>query len=113
VRNLFTWAPTPFFNEGLVVDSDSTIHPSNVGLAGSFDALRERTVIGTLDDPPSLAALNAASSRTRALIEETTPPNVLRSTRAADAELTRFVRTLLPAWAEKRRRRRDRPSASP
>jgi hypothetical protein len=110
VRNLFTWAPTPFFNEGLIVDSDGTIHPSNVGLAGSFDALREQTTIGTLDDPPTLEELELAALRTRDLIAATTPPRILESTQAADDELSRFVRTLLPAWSKKRRRRRDRPA---
>ncbi len=110
VRNLFTWAPTPFFNEGLIVDSDGTIHPSNVGLAGSFDDLRGRTAVGTLDDPPSVEALAAAAERTRALLEATTPPKILASTRAADAELTRFVRGLLPSWAARRRARRARPA---
>jgi hypothetical protein len=110
VRNLFTWAPTPFFNEGLIVDSDGTIHPSNVGLAGSFDDLRERTVVGTIDDPPSLEALDAAAKRTRGLIESTTPPRIWRSTQAADGELTRFVQGLLPAWAERRRARRAAPA---
>jgi len=110
VRNLFTWAPTPFFNEGLIVDSDGTIHPSNVGLAGSFDALRARTAVGTIDAPPSPEALDAAAERTRELLEATTPPRVWASTRAADAELTRFVQELLPAWAARRRARRARPS---
>ena len=107
VRNLFTWAPTPFFNEGLIVDSDGTIHPSNVGLAGSFDELRPLTAVGTLDDPPTLDVLEAAALRTRDLVRESTPPRIWESTQAADAELSRFVSTLLPCWAEKRRRRTE------
>ena len=109
VRNLFTWAPTPFFNEGLIVDSDGTIHPSNVGLAGAFDDLRAETAVGSLDEPPSSEALSAAAAQTRERLEATTPKRTLAGTRAADAELTRFVHSLLPAWAEKRRRRRSPP----
>ena len=100
----------PFFNEGLIVDSDGSIHPSNVGLAGSFDDLRAQTKVGDLDDLPDLATLRAAAERTRGLLEATTPPRILQSTHAADAELTRFVRSLLPHWAAQRRaRRRTRP----
>ena len=57
LRNLFTWAPTPFFNSGLVVDADGSIHPSNVGLSGKLDGLRSETCVGTLDDPPTTERL--------------------------------------------------------
>ena len=60
VRNLFTWAPTPFFNTGLVVDADRTIHPSNVGLSGALDHLRSETSVGSLDDPLGREALRGA-----------------------------------------------------
>ena len=50
LRNLFTWSPTPFFNTGLIVDSDRSIHPSNVGLSGSLEGLLGRTRLGTLED---------------------------------------------------------------
>ena len=105
LRNLFTWAPTPFFNRGLVVDSDATIHPSNVGLSGSLEGLRARTQVGTLDDPPSAEALEAAGERTNALLQEVLPPRIWRSTQAADAELSRLVRGLYPDYAAMRRAR--------
>ena len=106
LRNLFTLAPTPFFNTGLVVDSDGTIHPSNVGLSGQLDGLRGRTQVGTLDEPPNADALDEAGRRVGALIEDALPPRILESTRAVDAVLTALVRRLLPSWAAWRKRRR-------
>ncbi len=105
LRNLFTWAPTPFFNRGLVVDSDGTIHPSNVGLSGALDGLRGRTQVGTLDEPPSVEALQAAEEQTNALLQEVLTPRVWRSTLAADAELSRLVRGLYLDYAAMRRAR--------
>ena len=37
----------------MIVDSDRTIHPSNVGLSGQLSGLRGRTQVGCLDDPPT------------------------------------------------------------
>jgi len=112
LRNLFTLAPTPFFNTGLVVDSDRTIHPSNVGLSGQLDGLRGQTEVGTLDDPPTPEALEAAGQRVGALIEEALPERILASTRAADGELTRLVRPLYPVWGAWRKRRRESGTAA-
>ena len=105
LRNLFTWAPTPFFNTGLVVDSDRSLHPSNVGLSGALDGLREQTQVGTLDAPPSPEELDAAALRTNALLQDALPDRVWESTLAADAELSRLVRSLYPHWARWRRAR--------
>ncbi|MFZ5479992.1 MAG: radical SAM protein [Myxococcota bacterium] len=98
LRNLFVRAPTPFFNTGMVVDVDRTIHPSNLILAGAFDGLRGRTAVGTLDDPPTREALEAAGARVPALLREHVPADVLASTEAADAALTRLCNRLYPAY---------------
>ncbi len=106
LRNLFTWAPTPFFNTGLVVDSDRTLHPSNVGLSGALDDLRSLTTLGTLDDPPSLATLQEASKRTNPILARALPERVWESTQAVDALLTRLCERLYPeffAWRARRR----------
>lgn len=106
VRNLTTQAPTPFFNTGLVVDSDRTIHPSNVGLSGQLEGLLGETRCGDLDDPPTLEALAAKQRRVNTLLETTLPERVWSSTLAADAALTRFCRRLTPHWIEARRARK-------
>jgi MoaA/NifB/PqqE/SkfB family radical SAM enzyme len=105
LRNLFTRAPTPFFNTGLVVDADRTIHPSNVGLSGTLDHLREQTAIGTLDDPPTPQALAEKAAAINGLLEASLPERVWRSTLAVDAELTRLCRSLYPALRDYRKRR--------
>ncbi len=106
LRNLFTWAPTPFFNTGLVVDADRTLHPSNVGLSAALDGLREQTRVGTLDDPPTREALKAAAARTNQLLQDALPERVWQSTQAVDAELTALCERLYPeffAWRARRR----------
>lgn len=108
LRNLFTWAPTPFFNTGLVVDADRTIHPSNIGLSGALDDTRDRTVCGTLDAPPTPAALAAKAAEVNPLLQEVLPDRVWESTQAVDAALTRLCQSLYPAWAAHRRARRAR-----
>jgi hypothetical protein len=106
VRNLFTWAPTPFFNTGLVVDSDRTIHSSNVGLSGALTDMRELTQLGDLDAPPTAEALALHARRTTDLLAERLPANVWQSTLAVDAELSRFCRALYPDYARHYRQRR-------
>jgi len=106
VRNLFTLAPTPFFNTGMVVDSDGTIHPSNLGLSAALEGTLSATRVGTLDDPPSLEALEGKAREVEALLEKELPADVWRSTRAVDAELTRFCRALYPEFAAYRRKRK-------
>jgi pyruvate-formate lyase-activating enzyme len=103
LRNLFTRAPTPFFNTGLVVDSDRTIHPSNIGLSGALDDTRSRTQVGDLDDPPSPEALAARALEINGLLQEVLRPEVWQSTLDVDAALTRLCRRLLPHWAALRR----------
>jgi hypothetical protein len=105
VRNLFTYAPTAFFNTGLVVDADRTIHPSNIGLSGTLDHLRSETQVGDLDAPPSHVELEAAAQRVNQLIQDNLTPRVRSSTQAVDMELTEFCRSLYPHWARYKRRR--------
>ncbi|MBX3128462.1 MAG: radical SAM protein [Polyangiaceae bacterium] len=105
VRNLFTWAPTPFFNTGVVVDSDGSIHPNNLGLASALDELLPRSRSGSLDDPPTLDELERKARDVDAWLQEKLPADVMRSTVAVDAELSRFCRGLYPEFAAYRRRR--------
>ena len=106
LRNLFTRAPTPFFNTGLIVDADGSIHPSNVGLSGSLSGTLHRTRLGDLRDPPSPEALARAAAAVPALLERSLPPDILSATRRADAVLTALCRRLLPRFLALRRRRR-------
>lgn len=105
LRNLFTRAPTPFFNTGVVVDADRTIHPSNIGLSGALDHLRAQTMIGTLDAPPSPEAIAEKSEAVNGMLEAALPARVWQSTLAVDAELTRLCRGLYPALRAWRRKR--------
>lgn len=105
IRNLFTRAPTPFFNSGLVVDADRSIHPSNVGLSGSLEELLNETQVGTLDDPPTRELLAERSAAINGLLEARLPERVWTSTMAVDAALTRFCEGLYPAYFAQRERR--------
>ena len=104
VRNLFTWAPTPFFNTGFVVDADRTIHPSNVGLSGALDHLRSQTAVGSLDEPPSHVQLRERTEQVNQILESSLDPHVLDSTRTVDGKLSDFCRGLYPHWAAYKRR---------
>ena len=106
LRNLFVWAPTPFFNTGLVVDSDGSIHSSNVVLSGKLEELGARTRLGTLDDPPDAALLDRSAAATWELLQDELPERIIESTRAADAALSDLVRSLYPHWARYRKRRK-------
>lgn len=112
LRNLYTLAPTPFFNTGLVVDVDGSLYPSNLILTGKLDSLRETLRVGTLSDPPDPATLAARSAEVNGALERALPPEILRATRAADAELTRLCRRLYPAWKLWRAGRGAAPSAA-
>ncbi len=107
VRNLFTRAPTPFFNTGLVVDADRSIHPSNLGLSSSLEELLGATRVGSLDDPPTADALAERAGQVNDLLRNALPPAVWQSTLAADAALTEFCQTLYPAFWDYRRRKRE------
>lgn len=106
LRNLFTYAPTPFFNTGVIVDADRSIHPCNVGLSGALEELLVETRCGTLDDPPTEAALARRAREVNGLLARSLPEEVWRSTLAVDAELSRMVRALYPAFLAHKKRRR-------
>jgi MoaA/NifB/PqqE/SkfB family radical SAM enzyme len=106
LRNLFTYAPTPFFNSGLVVDADGAIHATNAGLSSDLEGLLPRTRVGTLAAPPTPAELAAKAAETNALLARELPPEVWRATRAVDRLLGRFCRSLYPEYAAFRARRR-------
>jgi len=105
LRNLFTWAPTPFFNTGLVVDADRTLHPSNVGLSGQLDGLRGRTQVGDLDNPPTKEVIQARADEVDQLLKDALSERVWLSTQAVDAELTRLCQRLYPTFAAYKKRR--------
>lgn|GEM_PF-494540 len=106
LRNLFVWAPTPFFNTGLVVDSDRSIHSSNVVLSGKLEELGDRTRLGTLDDPPPLEKLDASAAETWDLLQRELPERIVQSTQAADAALTELVESLYAPWAKWKKARK-------
>lgn len=103
LRNLYTWAPTPFFNTGFVVDADGTIHPSNLGLSSKLDDLRAQTQVGTLDEPPSPEALEERAAVVNQLLRDHLDDGVWESTQAVDGMLSELCRSLYGAWAERRR----------
>ena len=107
LKNLYTWAPTPLFNTGLVVDSDRSIHASNVGLASSFEDLLTETRVGDLDSPPTRAVLSSRAEQIPALIAARVPEPVWRATLAVDEALGRLCRGLYGDYADYKRRRRE------
>ena len=102
VRNLFTWAPTIFFNTGMIVDSDRRIHPSNIGLSGQLDHILNQTAVGNLDHPPSIVELEEAAKRIPHLIARHVKDHILQATQRADQELTRLCTNLWPYYKEKK-----------
>ncbi len=114
LRNLFVQAPTPFFNTGFVVDSDRTIHPSNIGLSGALGDTRFDTQVGTLDAPPSPRALAEKTTRVAPLLRANLSNKVWDSTMAVDAALTRMCRSLYRDYlAHRSRKRTGRPQVRP
>ena len=106
VRNLFIQAPTPFFNQGLIVDCDRTIHPSNLGLSSSLEELRGRTTVGTLDAPPSLKDLEEKSQQVNEMLQEFISEKIWTSTLRSDQELTRFCQVLFPHFLRYKKKKR-------
>ena len=96
VRNLFVQAPTPFFNQGFIVDCDETIQPSNLGLSSALEELREKIAVGTLDNPPSLEVLEKKGFEVNQILKEFVSPKIWNSTVLADQELTRFCKMIFP-----------------
>ncbi len=106
VRNLFTWAPTPFFNSGVVVDADGSIHPSNLGLASALEDALPATRVGSLTDPPTAAALADRARQVDAILEAALPKEIWAATLTVDRELTAFCEGLYPEFVAYRRKRR-------
>jgi sulfatase maturation enzyme AslB (radical SAM superfamily) len=106
LRNLYTWAPSPFFNRGFVVDADRRIHPSNAGLWEGLEELADKTCVGDLDHPPTPQAVCEASAQVDGWIKQAVAPELWQSTRAVDQELTRLCRRLYPAMIKHRLRSR-------
>lgn len=98
LRNLATWSPTPFFNSGLVVDSDGSVHVSNVSFA-----LPVHTRVGSLDAPPSDAAIDERLACLPETLQAALPARVVESMTAVDTELSRLCKMLYPAWLERHR----------
>ena len=105
LRNLFTWAPTPFFNTGMIVDSDRTIHPSNVGLSGQLSGLRGRTQVGDLDSPPTMQQLSDRARDIDGLLKGSLSEHVWSSTQRVDAALSRLCQRLYPTFVAYKKRR--------
>lgn len=106
LRNLYTRAPTPFFNSGMVVDVDGSIHPSNLILAGTWEDLRGYTAVGSLDQPPRREALALAARQSGAQIRARLAPTVAESTDTVDALLTALCNRLYPAYFRFREHRK-------
>lgn len=114
LRNLFVQAPTPFFNTGFVVDSDRTIHPSNIGLSGALNDTRRETCVGTLDQPPTPKALAEMTARVQPILRAHLSEHVWNSTMAVDEALTRMCRSLYRDYlAHRARKRTARAEARP
>jgi len=105
IRNLFIRAPTPFFNTGLIVDSDGSIHPSNLGLSGTLDHLRSQTRVGDIHNPPTTEQLTSRAAEINKLLESELSPRIWESTLAADKELSRFCSAIWPAFVSYRKAR--------
>jgi len=106
LRNLFVHAPTPFFNTGFVVDSDRTIHPSNIGLSGALGDTRIDTQVGSLDDPPTAEDLADKTIQVNDILRSHLSDRVWDSTMAVDHALTRTCRGLYPDYVAHRSRKK-------
>ncbi|MFN7146817.1 MAG: hypothetical protein ACK4YP_23790, partial [Myxococcota bacterium] len=99
LRNLSTRAPAPLLDTGFVVDAERRIHAAPLVLAR---AVSDRTVLGTLDDPPSTLALREAAARVPALLREVHSAHVLASTATLDRLLTALCDRLSPCRSRMR-----------
>ena len=105
IRNLFIQAPTPFFNTGVIVDSDRSIHANNLGLSEKLTNLRSKTQLGTLDVPPTRVQLQQKAQEINSILESELPSNIWKSTMAADAALSRFCAQLWPKFLRYKKRK--------
>ena len=107
VRNLFVQAPTPFFNTGLIVDSDRSIHASNLGLSSKLDRLREKTKIGDLDDLPTMKQVQDKAEEINSILAMSLPQKVWVSTQDVDAALSKFCSNLWPHFLRYRKKKKE------
>lgn len=92
VVNLSRCGSTPLYNDGLVVDVDGEVYNSNLVLAGGVRPHRGRLRLGSVLDPGRLALRPADDASV--VLRDSFSPDVLASTREADAALTRFCLSL-------------------
>lgn len=92
VVNLARVGSTPLYNDGIVVDADGEVYNSNLILAEAVRPHRRRLRLGDVLDPGRLAARPSAD--TAQVLQDSFSPEIMASTRAADAALTAFCRSL-------------------
>jgi sulfatase maturation enzyme AslB (radical SAM superfamily) len=112
VRNVFVRAPQPLFAEGVVVDSDGSIFPSDCILSDVSSGLRAALRCGSVGRPPRLAELRRRSREADGLLEAALAPEVLAATHAVDRELSGFARALLADLGRSPRGREGRRAPS-
>ena len=105
IRNLFIQAPTPFFNTGVIVDSDRSIHANNLGLSDKLTHLRAKTQVGNLDRPPTKEQLQSKAQEINSILKHELPSNIWSSTLAADAALSKFCAQLWPHFLRYKKRK--------
>lgn len=95
IKNLRVWSPIPLYNDALTVDVDGTLYASNMVQCEGMEPFRERLRLATVADAPADAArLRVPGAELEGILREWTGPAAWESTRAADAALTEFVRSL-------------------
>ncbi len=109
VTNLDVQAMYTFFNDGLVVDVDGDVFPTNLFLWRPFDGLRARLRRGAVSDDPAAWRAHPPAADVQRWIAETATATTLASTAAVDALLTASCRRLL----EERARVRSKPARRP
>lgn len=113
IRNLFSLSAQPTFNSAMTIDADGRIYSSDFVLTGISDDARDSMCLGTMDSPPTLRAIVEGARAFEESIGSYFSPTIWSSTLRADAELTRFCRTLYPAWRQWRERRNELNSRAP
>ena len=92
VVNLTRRGSTPLYNDGIVVDPDGEIYNSNLILAEAVRPHRRRLRLGDVLNCSRLASRPVADASQ--VLDDSFSPDILASTRAVDAALTAFCRSL-------------------
>lgn len=92
VVNLTRRGSTPLYNDGIVVDTDGEIYNSNLILAEAVRPHRRRLRLGDVLNCSRLASRPVADASQ--VLDDSFSPDILASTRAVDAALTAFCRSL-------------------